>query len=106
MKVLLNHAGVDIQSVDAVFLAGGFGNYINPANAIKIGLIPEELGDRIIPIGNASGTGALLALKSIMFDDTIRSLLEKTSYIELSGLDDFNLEFAMNMDFQSPGANP
>jgi uncharacterized 2Fe-2S/4Fe-4S cluster protein (DUF4445 family) len=80
-------------------LAGGFGNYINIESAVKIGLISPALNNKIIPLGNTSGTGALAALKSVQFDDVMRKLILKTILVELAGDDDFAVEFAMNMMF-------
>lgn len=61
---LLHHAGVELGSVKRLYLAGGFGNYMVPENAVEIGLLPRELSDRIFPIGNAAGAGAVMALLS------------------------------------------
>ena len=55
--------------------------------------------DRIIPLGNTSGTGALAALKSTWFDDSVKKVLEKSVVVELANDEDFALEFAMNMMF-------
>ncbi len=99
MKILIQQAGLSIDDLDALYLAGGFGNYIRIQSAIDIGLIPKELEDKVIPVGNTSGTGAMLALNSVSFDDVISSTLEKMHYIELSDHEDFVLEFAMNMEF-------
>jgi len=99
VNILLKHANLDLDKIDALYLAGGFGNYINPESAMKIGLISTRLAGKIITVGNTSGTGALLALKSTQFDIVIEDLLKKTEYIELSGHEDFTLEFVMNMMF-------
>jgi uncharacterized 2Fe-2S/4Fe-4S cluster protein (DUF4445 family) len=99
VKILLNRAGIGYGDIDAVYLAGGFGNYINPESAMKIGLISPEFNGKIIPLGNTSGTGTVLAVKSTRFDDVIESLLNRTRYLELSGNDEFTVEFAMNMNF-------
>lgn len=99
MKILIQQAGLTFDELDALYLAGGFGNYIRIDSAIVIGLIPGELADKVIPVGNASGTGAMLALKSVNFDDVIKNILERMNYIELSEHEDFVLEFAMNMEF-------
>jgi uncharacterized 2Fe-2S/4Fe-4S cluster protein (DUF4445 family) len=99
IKILLQHAGLTIEQIDGLYLAGGFGNYINPESAARIGLFPKEMASRTIPLGNTSGTGALLALKSTLFDQVMSELLERTEYIELSRNEEFNLEFAMNMNF-------
>ncbi len=100
VNILMKNAGVRHQDIDAVFLAGGFGNYINKESAMKIGLISPEFKDKIISLGNTSGTGAVLALRSIRFDEVLENLRARTEYIELSGDDDFTLDFAMNMMFE------
>ncbi len=97
VNILLKHASLNSDEIDKVFLAGGFGNYFNTESAMKIGLISSEFSGKIIPLGNTSGTGAVLALKSIHFDDVIRELLERAQYIELSEDKDFTMYFAMNM---------
>jgi len=99
IKVLLSNSGLSFKDIDAVYLAGGFGNYINHESAIQIGLLPVELKDKIKAIGNSAGIGALQYLKSIDFENKANEVLKKSTYIELSYLDDFNLEFAMNMNF-------
>jgi len=99
IKILLKFAGLEANSVNAVYLAGGFGNYIKIESAIRTGLLDESYRDKIIPIGNASGTGALTALKSEDFDARIKRMLEKMEYIELSSDPDFVTEYAMNMSF-------
>jgi uncharacterized 2Fe-2S/4Fe-4S cluster protein (DUF4445 family) len=101
INIMVKTAGLDMSQLDALFLAGGFGNYINTESAITIGLLPQSLKDKIIPIGNTSGTGASLALKSEQFQSTIDRILEKTEYIELSGHDDFVVEYAMGMNLCS-----
>jgi uncharacterized 2Fe-2S/4Fe-4S cluster protein (DUF4445 family) len=99
IKIMIQQAGLDFSNIDALFLAGGFGNYINVDNAMKIGLLPREMEGKIIPIGNSSGTGALQALKSNHFDKITSQVVNTTENIELSSNDDFTLEFAMNMYF-------
>ena len=99
IQTLLKSAGIDAKEVDAVYLAGGFGNYIRKESAIRTGLLDDSYREKIIPIGNASGTGALIALKSEEFDNRVKQLLEKMEYIELSSDPDFVTEYAMNMSF-------
>jgi uncharacterized 2Fe-2S/4Fe-4S cluster protein (DUF4445 family) len=99
IKILLKQSGLTLDQVDTLFLAGGFGNYINTESAISIGMISPSLKNKIIPLGNTSGTGALTALKSVMFDEIIVKLRSKTILVDLAGDDDFALEFAMNMMF-------
>jgi uncharacterized 2Fe-2S/4Fe-4S cluster protein (DUF4445 family) len=99
ITLLLKQAGLRYDEIDTLFLAGGFGNYLNTDNAMKIGLLPSQLKGKVISLGNTAGTGALLALKSVSFMDVLASILQKTLHIELSEDEDFPLEFAMNMNF-------
>ncbi|MBN1926617.1 MAG: DUF4445 domain-containing protein [Prolixibacteraceae bacterium] len=99
IKILVSEAGLTLSDIDALFLAGGFGNFINVQSAISIGLLPAELNNKIFPIGNSAGIGTLQFLKSKSFEKKINKVVEKTVYIELSHIDDFNFEFALNMNF-------
>ncbi len=97
VNILLKRAGVAAKEVDAVFLAGGFGNYLNTKSAIDIGLLHPDFEGKIIPIGNASGTGATLTVKSEKFHDRMKIYQQRMINIELSDEESFALEFAMNM---------
>jgi uncharacterized 2Fe-2S/4Fe-4S cluster protein (DUF4445 family) len=66
VNILIKQSGLSFDQIDTLFLAGGFGNYINLESAVRIGLIPPALKNKIIPLGNTSGTGALTALKSMI----------------------------------------
>jgi uncharacterized 2Fe-2S/4Fe-4S cluster protein (DUF4445 family) len=98
--ILLNRADMTYHDIDALYLAGGFGNYINIDSAIQIGLLPDELREKIYPIGNSSVIGALQYLKTDEFAVKIDSIINNSEYIELSDVDEFTLEFALNMDFK------
>ena len=52
---------MDYDGVGRVYLAGGFGQKINLEKAVGIGLLPEELLDRMEPVGNSSLAGAVMA---------------------------------------------
>jgi uncharacterized 2Fe-2S/4Fe-4S cluster protein (DUF4445 family) len=99
IRVLLKTSGMEFADIDALYLAGGFGNYINVSSAIRIGLLPHEMEGRIYPVGNSAGMGALQYLKSEEFEEKINRIMTNSEYIELSDSDDFTIEFVMNMDF-------
>ena len=99
VNILLNKAGLTHGQLDAVFLAGGFGNHINSQSATIIGLLNPLFRDKIISLGNTSGTGALLSLKSTGFKDIMTQITSIAEHLELSEEEDFAMEFAMNMMF-------
>ncbi len=99
IQTLMGVAGVSFDAIDAVYLAGGFGNYIRSDSAVRIGLLPAELKDNIIPVGNSAGTGALLSLKSLDFEPEVDRVLARAEYVELSMRPDFNDLFMNSMFF-------
>ncbi|MCG8308284.1 MAG: ASKHA domain-containing protein [Cytophagales bacterium] len=101
VNILLKKVGLSHDDIDAVFLAGGFGNYIDTDSAMKIGLLSTHFKDKIISLGNTSGTGAFLALKSEIFNESINEVMNKAEHIELSEDMDFAMEFAINMMFDT-----
>jgi len=82
LKILLEKAGITYDEVSAVYIAGGFGNFLNIDNVIKTGLI-ETTADKIIKFGNT----ALLGAKMFLFDDgsSIDKILSLTEHINLEG---------------------
>ena len=99
IQTLLKHANISFDDIDRLYLAGGFGNYIRKDSAIRIGLLPLELAEKIIPIGNSAGAGARYALKSQNFSNQIDAVLERAEYIELSMKMDFNEAYVAAMGF-------
>ena len=78
-----------------MYLAGGFGTYINVDSALKIGLIPACLRDKIQSVGNAAGQGAIEGLLSLKCLSDAEFISKKIKYIELSSSKDFN-DYYMN----------
>ena len=82
-----------------LYLAGGFGSLLDFRSAARIGLLPPELADRVIVVGNASGAGATAACLSrtrLAECDRVRSAC---SYVELSSRPDFNEAYVERMMF-------
>ncbi len=102
IKILMKYADLSFSDIDALFLAGGFGNYINIDSGIEIGLLPDEMRGKIFPVGNSAGIGALQFLKSDEFEKKTDFILKRSQYIELSDIEEFTPEFAMNMNFNRP----
>ena len=65
IEVLFENGGIGPQDLDEVIIAGAFGTYLDPLNAIRIGLLPDIPLERIRQVGNAAGVGARLAEKAL-----------------------------------------
>ncbi len=64
IETMLREAGIPAEEVEELLLAGGFGSYIDPAEAAGIGLIPPALAGRATAVGNAALGGAAAMLFS------------------------------------------
>ena len=107
IEVLLNKYGAGPEAVEQVILAGGFGYYLQPDAAVRIGLLPETLGKKTITGGNTALTGALLAGRQIVEDgktDRIRAKFEetvlRTEVINLAEEADFEKLYLHQMNFR------
>lgn len=99
IRVLLNEVGVTAADIDEVLLAGAFGNYIRKESALAIGLLPPVSVQRIIPVGNAAGKGAVLALVSRTERSRADYLSLSAEHVELSSRRDFQEEFVNALHF-------
>jgi len=98
-EMLLEMVGLEPDGLDEVLIAGAFGNFINPASALRIGLLPEVPEGKIAGIGNAAGAGAILTLVSQRERDYARQVTERAEHIELFRSSDFQDRFAEYMIF-------
>lgn len=90
ISILRRTYGGSFGLIRALLLAGGFGSYIRPESAARIGLIPADLLEVTRPIGNAAAGGALMALVSERNRARLSALQKNMEYVELSGLPAFN----------------
>jgi predicted metal-binding protein len=73
IEILCERRGVRPEQIDRLLIAGAFGNYLDPASACAIGMLPPALEGRIRSIGNAAGEGAqIAALSSAEFERSTR----------------------------------
>ena len=88
IKLLMEKQGVD--TVDTIRFAGAFGSFIDPKYAMVLGLIPDCDLTEVKAVGNAAGTGALMALLN---RDHRREIEETVTRIE-------KIETALEPNFQ------
>jgi uncharacterized 2Fe-2S/4Fe-4S cluster protein (DUF4445 family) len=97
--ILLEEAGLAPGDIQQVLLAGSFGSYLSPANAIRLGLVPRLPVLRVVSAGNVAGEGAKMALLSMRERAGALALLEEVRYVELSDRADFNDRFVEQLQF-------
>ncbi|MGC1288178.1 MAG: ASKHA domain-containing protein [Streptosporangiaceae bacterium] len=98
-NILLDEAGLAPGDIQQVLLAGSFGSYLSPANAIRLGLVPRMPAARVVSAGNVAGEGAKMALLSVRERAGALALQEEVRYVELSDRSDFNDAFVDQLQF-------
>jgi len=93
-SVLLKALENVFEDLDRVYIAGGFGNYIDVENAILIGLLPDLPRERFRFIGNAALAGAVQTLLSEPKRSETRQVYEAMTYLELTNSQLFFDEFS------------
>ncbi len=88
IKLLMEKLGV--EHVDTIRFAGAFGSFIDPKYAMVLGLIPDCDLNEVKAVGNAAGTGALMALLN---RDHRREIEKTVAHIE-------KIETALEPNFQ------
>jgi uncharacterized 2Fe-2S/4Fe-4S cluster protein (DUF4445 family) len=84
IEILIKHTATSTDSIHAFYLAGAFGNYMRPESALRIGLLPPVGRSGIIPVGNAAGAGARLALLSDKARKEMEQIARSVEYVELA----------------------
>lgn len=92
-SLLLKNVGLAFDDLEAVYIAGGFGQYLNIENAVNIGLFPDLPRQRFHYLGNSSLLGAYLILISDKNRDLVNETAGKMTYIELNMEPDYMNEY-------------
>jgi len=98
--LLAKKMGVQVADIQTVYLAGAFGNYMDPASACRIGMIPPVLLDRVVPIGNAAGEGAKSCALSAAEFARGKALAAETEFLELASMPEFQDCYVDNLLFE------
>jgi uncharacterized 2Fe-2S/4Fe-4S cluster protein (DUF4445 family) len=102
IEMLLHVAGVPLDRVAELMLAGGFGNYVSIASAIRIGLIPALPTGRVRYVGNAASLGAQLCLLSEAERARAETIAARIEHVSLAAHPDFEEIFVNAMNFPRP----
>jgi len=83
ISTLLESMSMSVSDIEQVYLAGGFGNYLDIRSAITIGMLPDISVSKVQFVGNTSVIGAKMALFSKDAYETARAIASKMTYFDL-----------------------
>lgn len=83
ISTLLESMGMDVESIEQVYLAGGFGSYLDAKSAVTIGMLPDIEIAKVHFVGNTSIIGAKMTLFSAEAHEVAKEIGTKMTYIDL-----------------------
>jgi uncharacterized 2Fe-2S/4Fe-4S cluster protein (DUF4445 family) len=81
---LLEEVGMSMADIEQIYLAGGFGSFVDLEKAMIIGLLPENDPDKVTYIGNASLLGARMAALTNRLRQDVVNVTRMMTNFELS----------------------
>ena len=87
------------KAIPRVYIAGGFGSYLDRKNASRIGLLPAELSTVAITVGNAALDGASMLLLDPDAREVAEALARGAKNVNLSESSAFSDMYASSMIF-------
>ena len=94
---LLSEVGFTFDDVQKVYIAGGFGKFLDIEKAITLGMLPEMPREKFEYMGNTSVVGSYLCLLSRKMRAEAEEISQKITYLELSVSNSFMDEYMSGM---------
>ena len=99
LLTLIQNEQLTPTDIFVLYIAGGFGNYLNMQSAAKIGLLPKEFAKNAIAVGNAALVGASMLLLAINTREQATAITSFTFVKELSNDPIFSELYMMGVTF-------
>ncbi len=96
---LLKQAKIDMSELDKVMIAGQFGAHLPADSLVGTGILPEEVKNKLVYVGNSSKTGAYMALMSVEVKKEIEELAGEMEYMELGASEGYEKLFSQCLIF-------
>ena len=93
VSLLMEATQITPEKLDHIFLAGGFGSFLDVKKVVLIGMLPDVPPEKIFFAGNTSIAGAKLALLSTQALEAINRVAGRMTYIDLMTNPKFMDEF-------------
>ena len=83
IRVLMESTQTKREDLEGVYLAGGFGNFLNVRQAVNIGMLPDVPLEKIKFVGNTSIAGAKTVLLSRKALEAAEKIAKSMTYFDL-----------------------
>ncbi|MDD3818744.1 MAG: ASKHA domain-containing protein [Actinomycetota bacterium] len=99
IDILMEKNSIGSNKINKIIIAGAFGYYINPGDAINIGMLPPIPPEKITLVGNSAAVGTKMVLISRKEREFAEELARKIKYLELTTHPAFSEFFIKNTFF-------
>lgn len=103
LLALTAQLGIELSTVDRVYVAGAFGCHVRKESLARLGMIPPACLDRVVLLGNSSKSGAIVTLLSREKRQEAARLAGQVNYIELSCYPGYDRLYAECLSFADKG---
>ncbi len=93
IQVLMEATQTKTEDLEAVYLAGGFGNFLNTKQAVIVGMLPDVPLNKICFVGNTAIAGAKTVLLSRKAFETSEKIAKSMTYFDLMSHQTYMEEF-------------
>jgi uncharacterized 2Fe-2S/4Fe-4S cluster protein (DUF4445 family) len=93
ISILMESTQTKLEDLDAIYLAGGFGNFLNVQQAVTIGMLPDVEREKIHFVGNTSIGGAKTVLLSSEALAAAEQIAKSMTYFDLMSHQKYMEEF-------------
>lgn len=97
IEILVEAYGISFEEIEQVYLAGGFGYFLEEESAIKIGLLSKELKGKVQAVGNSALAGCYTYHFDAEAEEKTIRIKEITQVINLAECEAFSQRFVENM---------
>ena len=99
IRTLLEVTETSEEEISFFYLAGGFGKHLNLDSAVRIGLFPASLRNKVSILGNAALKGAASMLTDESLKETAQTVAKKANYLSLPDNPAFSKNYIEELSF-------
>jgi len=98
-ETLVSQYGTSYDNIEHIYIAGGFGYRLNIQKAVAVGLLPKEVEDKVVAVGNTCLRGTYKYLFKKGSEQAVKKIIAHASEVQLSNDKEFNDLYIKHMYF-------
>ena len=100
VETLISQYGTSYEEIETVYLAGGFGYFMDVKKAVEIGMLPVKLQEKTVAVGNASLNGGVKYVLQEDANTVCETLVKISTEVLLASDETFQKIYMEHMMFE------